>query len=74
MERCLSKTSPMMRTLMDELTASFPIVSDVRDGLGRNWDEKTISSDLVRLRFNLLQTIHICISPTQANRADFRSI
>ena len=74
MERCSSKTAPMLRTLVDELTTSSPIVSDVKGGLGGNWEEQTVSSDLSRLRFSLLPTIHISISPTQASRAASLSV
>ena len=70
MESYSSKIAPMLRTLADELTTSFPIVSDVKGGLGRNWEEKTVSSDLLWFHFSLLQIIHKSISATQARRAD----
>ena len=44
MERCSFKPAPMLRTLLDELTTSSPIVGEAKDGLGRNWEEKTVSS------------------------------
>ena len=69
MGRYSSKTPPMLRTLVNELTTSFPIVSDVKGGLGRNWEEKTVSFDLSRLRFSLLQSIHKSISAPQAGKA-----
>ena len=52
---------------LDELITSSAIASDVKGGLGRKWEEKTVSSDLSRLHFSLLQTIHKPISPTQAS-------
>ena len=70
MESCSSKIAPMLRALVDELTTSSPIVSDVKGGLGRNWEEKRVGYDLSRFRFSLLQTIHKSISATQARRAD----